>query len=281
MAVLKSRSIYFITFLLLFFMAFPLTAKADMGPKPQITVIVKNPPNKEYYLDLLVKEERSYDNLDMDRASYDQNKLALLESYDVGGWHPGLTQGTRIPMHGKLTGDKESDVMIHTFSYVGVPDDFKIIIITPDNHSMVSQEIHRDMFNYTVHFNYNTGEITTEKITFSYIREFLLTCLPTLLIEGFALLLFGFSLRKNLKPFLIINVLTQILLTASVGQMIQKEGHLSGYFILIPVEIIIFLVEMLAFSLLLKEYSKTRRALYAFTANLLSFLAGIFLLFWA
>ncbi|WMJ86409.1 hypothetical protein [Anaerocolumna sp. MB42-C2] len=281
MAIMKSRVIYFKMFLLLFLVAFPVTVNADMGPKPQITVIVKNPPEGEYYLDLLVKGECSYENLRMDEASCDRNKLALLESYNTDGWHPGLTKGTRIPMHGKLTGVKESDVMIHTFSYVGVPDDFKIIIITPKNQYLVSQEIHRDRFHYTVYYDYNTGEITTEKIAFSYIREFLLTCLPTLLIEGIVLLLFGFSLRKNLKPFLIINVLTQIFLTTSVGWMIQKEGHLSGYFILIPIEIIIFLVEMLAFSLLLKEYSKARRVIYAFTANLLSFLAGIFLLLWA
>ena len=281
MAVMKNRVIFFIAFLLLFLAAFPVTVNADMGPKPQITVIVKNPPEDEYYLDLLVKGDCSYDNLKMDGASYNQSKLALLEAYDMDGWHPGLTKGTAIPMHGKLTGVKDSDVMNHTFSYVGVPDDFKIIIITPKNQYLVSQEIHRDRFHYTVYYDYNTGEITTEKIAFSYIREFFLTCLPTLLIEGIILLLFGFSLRKNLKPFLIINVLTQIFLTASVGQMIQKEGHLYGYFILIPIEIIIFLVEMLAFSLLLKEYGKARRVIYAFTANLLSFLAGILLLLWA
>ena len=115
----------------LIFCLYPNTANADMGPKPHLTIIVHHPPAGEYYLDLLVKGDGDYDNLDTDRASYDQTKLSLLEDYNEDGWHAGLARGTGVPMWGELTGVKDSDMMVHNFNYVGVPEDFELIIITP------------------------------------------------------------------------------------------------------------------------------------------------------
>lgn len=114
----KIQKSYFIIMILIILIAFPITAYADMGPKPQITIHVINPPEEEYYLDLLVKDESNYNNIKWDRASYDQTKLALLELVNIDGWHPGLIQGTGIPLHGKLTGVKEAEQMVHIFSYI-------------------------------------------------------------------------------------------------------------------------------------------------------------------
>ncbi|MGB8451934.1 MAG: hypothetical protein WCD89_06330 [Anaerocolumna sp.] len=168
--------------------------------------------------------------------------------------------------------------MVHTFSYLGVPDDFKIILVTPDNQVEVSEEIHKTTFSFTVDYDYNTGVISILKITYSYFRQFIMTCVPTLLIEGIVLLLFRLSLRKNWKPFIGINILTQVFLTAAVGKLMIEDGQITSYFAIIPIEIIIVLFEMLAFSLLLSQHSKERRVCFAFTANLLSFLTGLFLL---
>ncbi|MGB8451933.1 MAG: hypothetical protein WCD89_06325 [Anaerocolumna sp.] len=88
------KKTYLISMTLIFLIAFPITAYSDMGPKPQITIYVINPPEEEYYLDLLVKDDSNYDNMKGGRESYDQTKLALLESVTTEGWHPGLTQGT-------------------------------------------------------------------------------------------------------------------------------------------------------------------------------------------
>ncbi len=265
-------------FLLLIF--YPLTAYADMGPKPQITIRVVNPPEQEYYLDLLVKGDGTYDNLEYDEKDYDPVKLAFLQSYDADEWHPGLTQGTAAPMHGKLTGVEESGYRVHTFSYMGVPEYFKIILVTPDNRLVISEEINKTAFAFSMDYDYNTGEISIPQIIYSYIRQFIMTCLPTLFLEGIVLKLFGFSFRRNWKPFFGINILTQIFLTAAVGKIMIEDGQIATYYAIIPIEILIFLSEMLAFSLLLKEHNKTRRAWFAFTANLFSFLAGMVSLLW-
>ena len=253
---------------------YPETAQADMGPKPAITIIVKNPPDGEYYLDLLIKEDSSHDNLMDERDYYDQQKLELLESYDEDSWYAGLTHGTRVPMFGELTGVLDGSDMVHHFSYVGVPEDFKIIIISPENQIVVSNEIHRNTFQATITYDYLTGKVRQESLPVSYLKQFLITCSATLIIEGLVLLLFGFSLKKNWKAFLVINLITQVLLTATMGTALLKQGMLAAYLVLILIEIVIFIIEAIAFARVLKEHSKRRRVLYALTANLLSFAFG-------
>ncbi len=47
--------------------------------------------------------------------------------------------------------------MVHSFSYIGVPDRFKIIIVTADGETIVSENIvKRKAFNSRVYFDYNT-----------------------------------------------------------------------------------------------------------------------------
>ena len=59
----------------------PFGAYADIGPKPQIEIVVKNPPAEGYYLDLLVQNDRPYHHLNEEkRAACDEKMLGLLHS---------------------------------------------------------------------------------------------------------------------------------------------------------------------------------------------------------
>jgi hypothetical protein len=253
----------------------PLQVYADMGPKPRITIKVTNPPEGEYYLDLLVKDEPRYNNLRDNSAGYDEDKLKLLQDYNKDGWHAGLAKGTHVPMHGDLTGEKVNNDEVHVFSYVGVPDDFKIILITPDNKIRISKEIHKTTFSFTVAYDYTTGNINLESITFSYLKQFFITFSSTILIEGLLLILFGFSIKKNWKVFIAVNIITQLFLTVLLGRIIIKDGLLESLIAFIPLEIIIFAFETVAYTWLIKEHKKGRRIAYALTANFFSFIAGI------
>ncbi len=256
---------------------FPIIAVADVGPKPQLTITVKNPPAEVYYLDLLIEGEDRYCNIS-DKSKYDDEKLALLENYHEDGWHAGLVKGTSVPMWGNLKGVKKGDTMIHTFGYVGVPEDFKIIIITPENRIIVSPEVHRNTFQAQITYDYATGNVLQPSMAVSYLIQFLTTCIPTLLIEGVILMLFRFSLKQNLKVFLAINLITQIFLTASMGTVLLKQGGFSAFLVFIPLELMILVFEILAFSKLLRQHSVKRRVLYALTANVISAAAGVFLI---
>ena len=93
----------------------------------------------------------------------------------------------------------------------------------------------------------------------------------TLLIESMIFLLFGYRSKHSWLVFLTINLLTQI------GLNVLFTGPLIGPYWLIGfimVEILVILVEMIAFVILIKEHKKRRAVLFAVLANLLSLGAG-------
>lgn len=255
--------------------ALPIPVYADFGPKPSITIIVKNPPSEEYYLDLLIKPEKSHNSQLEGRDQYDAVKIKLLEDYNQDGWTPALVHGTSIPLFGKLTGSKQGPNMVHTFSYFGTPEHFKIIIATPDNQLIVSRELVRETFQLTLTYDYATGAISQRSLLVAYLLQILSTLLPTLIIEGLLLLLFGFSLRQNFWPFLLVNLATQVLLTAVLGTAAITQGMFTAYLLAAPVELVIIIIESVAFALLFKQHSKKRRIGYAITANLVSIISGL------
>ena len=263
----------------------PSAVSADMGPKPTIKIIVKNAPTGTYYLDLLINENWDYetlrndgwnhDNLRDTRSQYDAVKLGLLEQYNRDGWFPALAHGTQLLLWGDLVGIRQGKDCVHEFGYMGTPDIFKIIIITPDNQVIVSQVLQRQTLNMTLTYDYSTGTISQRSLVMTYFLQILSTLLPTLIIEGLLLLLFGFSLRLNFWPFLIINLTTQVLMTAVLGRAAITDGMMIAYLLFIPIEFLIILIESVAFAFLLKQHSKKRRIAYAIVANMVSALVGI------
>ncbi|HAL74398.1 MAG TPA: hypothetical protein DCM45_04800 [Clostridiales bacterium] len=262
-----------ISFLLPLLISFPVYA--DFGPKPSITIIVKNPPADEYYLDLLINENKSDNSQIEDKEKLDPIKYALLENYNVEGWQPALVHGTSIPLFGHLTGIRQGQDMEHTFSYFGTPDNFKIIIVTPDNQVVVSPEISRKSFQLTLSYDYASGTIRQPSLVVAYLLQFLSTLIPTLIIEGLLLLLFRFSLKRSFWPFLIVNLATQILLTAILGTALITQGVFAAILLSLPVELVIIVAETIAFSFLLKEHRKGRRIGFAITANIVSYIASL------
>jgi len=248
---------------------------ADFGPKPSITIVVKNPPAETYYLDLLIQEQKANNSLDDERDQYDPVKFGLLENYRDGDWVPALVHGTNIPLFGKLTGSRQGADMVHTFSYFGTPERFKIIIVTPDNRVVTSGELARKTFQMTLTYDYQTGAVSQRSIVVTYLVQIFSTLIPTLLIEGLLLLLFGFSLRRFWRPFLLVNLATQIILTASLGTAAITQGLFAAYLLAFPVELGILIIEAIAFTRLLKQHGKGRRIAYAIVANIFSLIASL------
>ncbi|MDF2540429.1 MAG: hypothetical protein K0S47_147 [Herbinix sp.] len=251
-----------------------IPVKADMGPKPELTIIVTNPPEEEYYLDLLIQEEHEYQNLDHPE-DYDPGMLALLDNYQEDGWEAAYVKGTQAPMWGDLVGEKTELGMKHTFGYMGVPDYFRIIIVTSDHNLKVSLPTFRKQLQETIYYDYETGIVTRDKYEVTFGMQFLSTFLPTIMIEGVILVLFGFSLRNNWRLFLLMNLITQVLLTITLGVSIEVEGMSLAYIVFVPMELLIVVAERIAFIYLGKGHDATKRSTYAITANLCSAFAGL------
>ncbi len=263
---------------LLFALLIPQRAFADMGPKPQLTVVVKNPPDEEYYLDLLTETPGDYDNLSSDGVSYDPQMLELLKSYEQQGWYPAYSGGTAVPMWGNLKGEKQGDERVHTFGYYGLPDRYRIITVSKNGEVRISESQVREVLQSTISYDYPSGRTDTTSPFFAYLFQFVTTFLPTVFIEGITLLCFGFKLRKNWIFLLLMNFATQLFLTVTVGIALVHSGTLTAGFMMIPVELVIVVAEAISCACFLKGKTRRRRVGYAVCANILSCAAGAFLL---
>ena len=260
---------------------FPMSARADAGPKPSLKVIVKNPPDREYYLDLLVDYdgEHLYENTKREDVGHPE-MYDVLKNYKENGWRPALVTGTKVPLFGSLVGTRNGNVMVHDFSYVGIPDRFKIIIVTKDNDIIVSENaVERKAFRSTAYFDCSTKKLSQDSVALAYITQFVATCLATLIIEGLVLILFRFDTKQNWKPFLMINVFTQLMLTASVFKAMYTSGIIMGLLTYIPLELLIITIEATLFARHLVQHSKRRRIAFAITANVISFALSVMAMF--
>lgn len=258
---------------------FNVTVYADMGPKPSLEIIATNMPDEVSYMDLLIHEpiENTYKNID-NINEYDSDMINILLNYESDGWRPAMVTGTKVPLYGDVVCDVQNDPCHMNYSYVGVPDQFKIIVVTKSNQVVVSNVIQRKAFQSKVYFDYKTGTAYEEPLTFLYIQQFMMTFISTIIIEGVILVAFGFGLKKNYKPFILINLLTQLLLTCVVFTNMLTKGTITALIIYFIFEIVILIIEGVLLARFLLEHKKSRRILYAVIANIISFIFGIIIM---
>ena len=165
----------------------------------------------------------------------------------------------------------------------------------PDNKVLISDVVKKTVFQQTMTMDYSTMTVDTshhkdnkdyygtdmqfklQNPILSYILQFLSTCIPTLIIEGFVLLLFGFSMRRNFKLFLKVNIGTQLLLTL-VTALAGWANVIYVMILMIPLEMLIVFIEAKYYARWLVGKSRTRSIVYAVCANLISAVAGFYII---
>ena len=276
---MKRRLFAALACILLCLAVLPGTASADSGPKPAVTITVVNAPAGEYYLDLLITDpEPDHDNIEV--ADYDPALIAGLKSWEDEGWYPALVTGTRAPLFGELTAEADG---IHRFGYHGLPRTFRIAVSGPGGAQTTDEPFTRTVFYTHLTYDWQTNTITsaTSPAGF-YGLQFLSTLVPTLIIEGILLWLFGFRARRDWLVFLIVNLVTQAGLHLWIATDLVSIGDSAlQYLVLLVAEVPILLVELAAYVFLLKEHSRLRRAAYAACANIASYALGYLPLHWA
>lgn len=252
-------------------------ARADIGPKPEVTITVVNAPEGEIYLDLLTEGEPT-DSPYPKPEAFDPNPavLANLLSLEGEGWVLAYTTGVSgPPVFGSVL--PREDGTWH-FSYVGLPETFRVAAATADQAKAAEVPYTRDFVGNIV-YDWRTN--TVREATPPPLRFFVrlaATLIPTLVIEGAILWLFGFREKRSWLVFLAVNAATQTGLHLAVGSMLAEAGwHFLNYSltILIP-ELVIWTAEALAYAVLLRERTRARRVGYAFAANIASFVLGYF-----
>ncbi len=180
-----------------------------------------------------------------------------------------------INFSGLQSSELTSDAGVHVFSYHGVPDTYRILIVTRSGEAWCSEILQRKVLQSSVTVNWETGEVLTPAVWVGYVLQFLFTLLPTLIIELIVLLLFRFPLRENWRSFLWVNLLTQGLLALFASAQALNNG-VSMWFIFwfVPLELVIAFAEAFAYRKLLRGHTPRRAFVYGLTANAASALIG-------
>lgn len=277
--------------LLLTAMLLTVSALADSGPKAQLTVKVENAPSEPYYLDLLAEGAFEHEGDDdfsgIDRNYYGEKRAllddGLLDAMRAAvpeGWHACTAQGTNgAPMWGDLIGSDAGGVRLHSFRYHGVPDTYRIILVTKSGESWVSDTLHRATLQSSVRVDWAAKTAAAPSAGVAYALQFLCTLLPTLLIEGVLLFLYGYRSRRSWLVFLLVNLVTQGAFAVYLAVTVLNHG-VSGWSLLFyfPAEVVITVVESLLYRRLLTERSWERAVGYAIVANVCSATVGLLLI---
>ncbi len=109
----------------------------------------------------------------------------------------------------------------------------------------------------------------------------LITLILTLLIEGALFFLFGYRKRSSWIVFLIVNIITQALLYVWLNitfYPLVNSYFVSILFSLIGGEFLVFIFEIIAFLIFIRERPRLQTFSYVIVANLASLIAGGFIL---
>jgi len=96
--------------------------------------------------------------------------------------------------------------------------------------------------------------------------------LATLVLEGIVFFLFGLRERRSWGMFVLINLLTQAFLNIAFAGADYETYMIM--FLYAAVEAVVFLVEMIAFPVAVREQSRKRMVVYALLANAVSLYVG-------
>ena len=180
---------------------------------------------------------------------------------------------------GELTGEPDgSGAMLHSFRYYGVPETYRILMVTASGETFLSDVLTRRTLQSSVTVDWTAKTAKPPLQSVGYLLQFAATFVPTILIELVVLLLFGFKLKENWKPFLLVNLVTQGLLHGYFALFAVNNGVGPGYFMLFfPAELVIALLEAFIYRAALRGRSKRRAFLCGLCANVCSAALGFFL----
>ena len=266
-----------------------ITSRADMGPKPSITINFNN-TDRDLYVCLY--------GIDYDRAGGEYTPDAPQEVCDF--FEKLADESVFKEYIYCIYSISPSETQIN-YSYFA-PDKFMIVIYDPSEHSYVrSERIVREEFNavYNVDMNsvgsdsFAPEDTAEDDVSFKIKLEAVVSpedsdtylnmavrLAITLVIELVLALIFGIRGIKSFLVLLITNIATQVALNIlTVGNKLEFGGGFQMLGTYLLVEAGIFAVEMIVYLLTIKKLNtkqigRGRIAAYALIANIVSFAAS-------
>ena len=259
---------------------FPKLTYGDMGPKPSLTIYLKNAP-KEYYLNILYKPDK-VKRRETDERLEEFIKLPLYQ-YHEEGWeicyigdpnsYPGIVGGNDV-----RTGLRRHDWPRQYFS-----DGFKVIIQEGDGNILVSSLIKTGEYNAVVLLDYSTMKsqviqgmqwgILGSKL--ELLKMLAMAMSFTIIVE---LLIGRLFWVKASRVIIAANIITQVMLhTGLIGLFYLGLGQWGSIAFVILEGLVIWIEYLIYKKYLTWEYTTNRLTVikyYVVIANLMTMTIG-------
>lgn len=236
-----------------FCLAVPVPALANSAGLPYLTILVENPP-AGLELSLTVESEGTQKTYPI------EGERTLWEGcyrFYNHLWSPWAAEGAAQP-----TAVLEVDTGEESFS----------LPVEPQGFSFEGNVVTLDLRNQRLLYDqpwWRTPLLIGLRMAL------------TLALEGAVFWLFGYRQRRSWAVFLLVNLFTQGAVNLALHLLIPTGTDyfvVLGLFFYTPMELLVLVVEIVAFRLLLRERTKGRAAGCAAVANLLSWGLGGLLL---
>lgn len=279
------RKVFAILMCMVLVMAMPITAHADMGPKPSVRIEFTGIQGETYYGTLLSLRDStgpaSAWNGNPDYARYHPGDEGyeiwqkFVEYQDIDGYY--FLQ--------EWWDCSESNQLNWTYY---PPTPFKILLYFPETDTFyVSPVYERYAFDsyFTVDLSaYDSDPITAHQ-SYDYTWEVIslvARIILTIALELAIALLFGYREKKVLSFLAVVNIVTQVILNVVLNIVNYQSGSMTFTFSYVLYEMLVFAIEAVTYTVAIKKFSskgqKKGRAIgYAFVANAASFAFGLWL----
>lgn len=279
------RKVFVFLMCLVLLMAMPITASADMGPKPSVRIEYTGIEGETYYGTLLSLRDStgpaSAWNGNPDYANYHPGEdgydiwLKFVEYQDTDGyfflqWFWDCSENNQL-----------------NWTYYP-PTSFKILLYFPETDTFYVSPVY-ERYAFDSYFTVDLSDYDTDPIlahqSYDYTWEIIslvARIVLTIALELGIALLFGYREKKVLGFLAVVNIITQVILNVALNIVNYRSGSMSFTFSYVLYELLVFAIEAVAYSVLLKKFSskelkKGRAVGYAFVANAASFAFGLWL----
>lgn len=264
------------------FLALPVTAHADIGPKPSVRITFTGIDGETYYGTLL--SERSSTG---PSSAWNGDSVPRIPNQNGGEeiWKKFVSYEDEDGFYflQEWWDCSESNQLNWTYY---PPSPFKILLYFPESDTFYVSPVY-EMYAFDSYFTvdlseYQGGRLTAGK-SYNYTWELISLAariLCTILLELAVALLFGYREKRVLSFLAIVNIFTQLVLNIVLNLVNYNSGPLAFTLIFIPLELAILVLETALYVPRLPVYStkvrsRGRAAAYAFAANAVSYAAGL------
>lgn len=293
----RQTGTFFLCFLIAFLL-FPITVKADIGPKPSVFITFENMGDEICYGTLLSKSASTGPASVWDPSESDgipEHIFTYGLDYEI--WEAFVNYQDADGYYFLQMAWQCNESKGFGWTYYP-PDPFKILLYYPKTDTFAVSGVY-ERYAFDSYFSVDIkdfeagspkaqGVVLTAERNYPYTREILsLACriLLTILLEIGIAFLFGLGQKRLLLFITGVNVVTQVVLNVMLNIVRYHSGDLAFMVFYFPYEAVVFIIEAILYGALFNKISRTyipgwKTVLYALTANVLSFIAGFLIALW-